>query len=70
MVRFDVFGTPIGVERRDDRWLVFYLGVEGKHRLADDIRIPPALEEEALAEYLADLRHEFATPAHPDVRRL
>ncbi len=70
MLRFDVFGTLVGVERAGDRWRVFYIGAEGKHRVADDIRIPPALDEEGMVEYLADLRHEFATPAHPQVRRL
>ncbi len=70
MLRFDVFGTRIGVQRSEDGWAVFYLGAEGKHRLADDIRIPPSVGEDAIADYLADLRHEFATATHPEVRRL
>lgn len=70
MLRFDVFGTLLGVERVDDGWRVFYIGAEGKHRLAEDVVIPPSVNEEGLAEYLADLRHEFATAAYPTVCRL
>ena len=70
MLRFDVFGKLVGVERIAGQWRVFYLGVEGKHRRAEDIRIPPSVQEAALAEYLADLCHECATATHPEVRLL
>jgi hypothetical protein len=70
MIRFDVFGTLIGVERAGDQWRVYYIGAKGKRRIADDVVIPPSIEEGALAQYLADLRHEYATPGYPAVRRV
>ena len=41
MLRFDVYGRAVGVERDGDDWRVVYLGTEGKHRPADDIFLPP-----------------------------
>jgi hypothetical protein len=70
MLRFDVFGKLVGVEKAGGVWRAFYLGGEGKHRVAEDILIPPSVREEALAQYLADLCHEWATPEHPEVRPL
>ncbi len=52
---------------------MFYIDTEGKHRLADDIVIPrdsASVEESDSVEYSADLRHEWATPDHPGVRRV
>jgi hypothetical protein len=59
--RFNVFGTWVAVTGEPGTWRDFYLGVEGKRRLADFI-IPADLAGEELAEYLADLFHENATP--------
>lgn len=59
-MKFDVFGKIIEVCRRDNRWQVFYLG-EGKKRLARDINIPSEIPENELANFLADLLHEYAT---------
>ena len=60
----------VEVLRRDEAWRVFYLGDEGKKRLAADIVIPAGVAECDLAQYLADVRHEFATPRNPEVRRV
>lgn len=68
-MRFNVFGSELIVEWRDNGWAVFYAG-EGKRRPAHDLVIPPTVKEEALAGYLADLLHEFAQPWHDEVRRL
>lgn len=68
-MRFNVFGSELIVEWRDDGWAVFHVG-EGKRRTAHGIVIPPTVKEEALAGYLADLLHEFARPGHDEVRRL
>lgn len=68
-MRFKVFGSDLIVEWRDNGWAVFYAG-EGKSRPAHHIVIPPTVKEEALADYLADLLHEFARPGHDEVRRL
>jgi len=70
MLRFDVYGHAVGVERDGDDWRVVYLGTEGKQSLADDIFLPPTLEKEDLQSYLADLCHEWASPDHPEVRLL
>lgn len=68
-MRLDVFGRELIVERRGDAWEVFHPG-EGKRRVAHDVSIPPELPEDRVAEFLADLLHEFATLDHPRVRRL
>ena len=65
--RFDVFGRAVIVVRRDHRWCAYYAGSEGKRRPASDIVIPADLEAQALAQYLDDLCHEWASPAHPKV---
>jgi hypothetical protein len=69
MIRFNVFGTPVGVERRDGVWRPFYLGNEGKRRDADFV-IPNDIIEADLADYLAVLFHEEATPDRNEVKRL
>ena len=69
LLRFDVFGTQVGVERQGDVWHAWYLGSEGKRRPADFV-VPDFIEEFELARYLADLFHESASPDRPDVRRL
>lgn len=66
-MKFSVFGRRVAVERRGDAWHVFYLGADGKRRPADDIRIAADVESQAVHGYLADLCHEWASPAHPDV---
>jgi hypothetical protein len=69
LLRFDVFGTLVGIERRDGSWQAYYLGTEGKRRPADFV-VPEFVEEAELARYLADLFHEAARPGHAEVRRL
>lgn len=69
-VEFDVFGTRIIVDRTGDGWAMFYAPQGGKRREVPDILLPPDLPEENLAQYLADLFHERASPTHPDVKRL
>lgn len=69
-MKFDVFGTLVEVVMREGAWRVFYLGSEGKKRLADDIVIPASVAESQLEEYLADIRHEYATATYSEVRRL
>lgn len=69
-MKFNVFGTIVEVTRRADAWRVFYLGNEGKKRLAEDIVIPPGVSDEDIVEYLADIRHEYASAEHNEVLRL
>ena len=67
--RFNVFGTLVAVTGEPGAWRAFYLGVEGKRRLADFI-IPTDVTSAELREYLADLFHENATPRNNDVKAL
>jgi len=64
--RFNAFGRLLAVVRKNDRWLVFVLGAEGKRRPAD-LHIPSALAADELAQYLGDLLHEAATPRYNEV---
>lgn len=66
-MKLDVFGRTIEVVKRNDRWMVFYTGNEGKKRAATDIIIPSTVAESDVVAYVADLCHEWATPAHPSV---
>lgn len=69
-LKLDVFGQRVLVFRQQKRWAVFYLGNDGKRRPAKDLVIPAGCEECEIPRYLADICHEWATPQHPDVRRL
>ena len=67
--RFRVFGKLVAVTGRAGARQVFYLGAEGKRRPADFI-VPADMADDDLAEYLADLFHEDATPRYHSVERL
>lgn len=69
ILRFNVFGTLVGIERSGPHWKAYYLGTEGKRRPADFV-IPEFVVEAELAQYLADLFHESARPGHSEVRAL
>ena len=69
MIRFNVFGTLVGVEWKNGRWKPYYLGNEGKRRDADFI-IPTDVAEDEIPHYLAVLFHEAATPERNEVQRL
>lgn len=60
-MKFNVFGRYVEVVRKKDSWLVYYLGSEGKKRIAEDILIPSSVQDDDLVEYLADLCHEWAS---------
>lgn len=67
--RFNVFGQYMAVVGSAGAWQAFHLGNEGKRRPADFV-IPRDVTEDKLAEYLADLFHENATPRNNEVKRL
>ena len=69
-IKFDVFGRDVLIVRSDSGWKAFYLGNEGKRRLARDIVIPPGVKESKLAEYLDDLCHEWASDRNSAVTRV
>ena len=69
-MKLEVFGKLVEVNRRNRRWLIFYLGNEGKKRTATDISIPDNISEAEVVSYIADLCHEWATPKNPEVKVL
>ncbi|CAB3748445.1 hypothetical protein B7G54_01020 [Burkholderia puraquae] len=64
--RFNAFGRLLAVVRKNDQWIVFVLGAEGKRRPAD-LHIPSTIAADELAQYLGDLLHEAATPRYNEV---
>jgi hypothetical protein len=69
-MKLNVFGRDVEVIRRDDEWAVFYIGGEGKKRLANDIQIPEDINAAELLDYISDLCHEWATLKYPKVQLL
>ncbi|GLR71964.1 DUF7661 family protein [Agaribacter marinus] len=69
-MKFDVFGREVEVIQTSTGWAAFYLGNEGKKRIATDIKIPKEITENGLAEYLADLCHEWSTLRNNEVKLL
>lgn len=67
--RFNVFGKLIAISGMPGSWEAFYPGNDGTRRPADFL-IPAEITEDGLAEYLADLFHENATPKRNTVERL
>jgi hypothetical protein len=68
-LKFNIFGSLIGVRGTVGSWQAFHLGAEGKCRPADFI-VPAELAEHELCEYLADLFHENATPRQNKAEQL
>lgn len=67
--RFNVFGRIVEVQRDGALWRAFVVGADGKRAPARFV-VPDFLEEQEIAEYLADLFHESAMPHNGDVRRI
>ncbi len=51
-ITLDVFGRRVLVVRSEDKWSVFYLGNEGKRRLATDIFVPASVTECQLEQFV------------------
>jgi hypothetical protein len=65
----DVFGTRLLADRTPDGWRLWTPADDGKRRPVHELPIPAFVTtEDELLRYLADLCHEGATPARPDVR--
>ena len=69
-LKFDLYGSPVLVSRDGDRWITYYLGIEGKRRRAPDIVVPSDMPAAEIKHYLGDLCHEWATDRHPAVRQI
>ena len=62
LIRFNVFGRILAVERRGEWWRVYSVGMDGKLGEAG-IVIPAFIAENELEQYLADIFHESARVA-------
>lgn len=69
LLRFEVFGRRIDVERKGAEWVAYLPGADGKRRLAN-IPIPSELDARGVARYLDDLFHESASDKYASVTRL
>lgn len=69
-LKFDVFGRDVLIVEKECGWEVFYLGNEGKRRVAKDISVPSGITESEMIQYLDDLCHEWATDRNNSVRRV
>ncbi len=69
-MKLDIYGRLFEVVRKDETWLVFILGNEGKKRPADNIFIPSHIREESLIDYLEDLLHEWASMDSQWIKRI
>lgn len=70
-MKLDVFSKmDIEVLRDGDEWIAFRLGAEGKKRRMHDLELPADIAPEELVTYIADVFHEWATPANSNVRVL
>jgi hypothetical protein len=68
-IKLDVYGKAMLAEHGAGGWRVFELGADGKRREVR-IAVPEFIEDNEIDQYLDDLYHENATPAHPCVRRI
>lgn len=59
-IKFKVFGKRMSVQRKDGEWLLFRESNTGVRARIYEVVIPPDLEENELATYLADIFHESA----------
>ena len=69
LIRFNVFGHVVAVERRGKSWRIYSVGMDGKLGEAG-IVIPDFVAENELEQYLADIFHESARPGMDSVRRI
>ena len=67
--RFSVFGRIFLIRREGVAWQAYAVGTDGKRAPAGFV-VPEFIPEDGLAQYLADLFHENATPTNGDVRRI
>ncbi|NUW69851.1 DUF7661 family protein [Vibrio coralliilyticus] len=69
-ILFDVFGTKMSVERRNDEWILYRESETGMRVKIYDVYIPSELAEKELLTFLDDMYHEYATATQTKVIRL
>lgn len=67
MIRFNVFGQRMLVQRKDQHWLLYKDSETGIRARVYDVVIPDDLKEQDLASYLDDIYHEFSSEKYPTV---
>ena len=70
IIKFNVFGTLMSVQRKDQQWLLFRESDTGIRARVYDVIIPVELKEEELLTYLDDIYHEYASERHGKVIRV
>lgn len=70
LLKFDVFGKSMSVNRQNGEWLLFIDSNTGLRTRVYDVVIPSELLESELARYLGDIFHESARDDKTDVTRL
>lgn len=68
--RFNVFGKPMVVVRKDEAWELYLESDVGMRTRVYDVAIPAELSSDELGRYLDDIYHEMATQRHPTVEQL
>ncbi len=69
-MKYNVYGRKIEILQNDGKWVVFFLGSDGKKRPTQEIFIPSNIVENDLIIYLDDLLHEWATPGNDEIVRI
>ncbi|WP_114766691.1 DUF7661 family protein [Vibrio rhodolitus] len=67
LIKFNVFGKPMSVQRKEGEWLLFLESATSMRVRVYDVVIPPELQEDELAGYLADIYHENANSKYLSV---
>lgn len=71
MMIYDVFGRHIGVQRKNEHWLVYRVDLtERKFSRLYEVIIPDDLIEAEIPGWLDDIFHEAASARHPEVTRI
>ncbi len=66
-MKLNAYGRKIEIVKSDAKWKVFFLGEEGKKRIADDIFVPSDFKQKVLKNYIEDILHEWATAENNQV---
>jgi hypothetical protein len=66
-VHFNVFGSVMSVQWKDNEWLLFKESAAGIRIRVHDIAIPADMAQSELLKYLDDMYHEYASPDFPKV---
>lgn len=70
MAKFDVCGTTLIAIQCHGQWRLSIDSGLGLRRPVKDVVFPASLDENKLAQYLADIYHEWATNRHPHIVKL